>query len=74
VKGIGEGRIRTEPGDFDTIVIKSLLKSEGTFRSRGDINICLTGDEKHISIRMRTRVAPGRVAATMTGGEYQGLQ
>jgi hypothetical protein len=70
VQVIKRERIHTKLGDFDTIVIKPLLKSEGIFNRRGDMYIWLTDDEKRIPVQMRTKVAFGRVTATLTGGEY----
>lgn len=63
-------RISTSLGDFDTIVIKPLLKSEGIFNKRGDMYIWLTDDGKHVPVKMQTKVAVGRVTATLSGGNY----
>ncbi len=70
VRVLRKERIRTGRGEFDTIVIKPLLKSEGIFNKRGDMYIWLTDDGKHIPVKMQTKVAVGRVTATLTGGNY----
>lgn len=70
VQVLRKERIRTGLGDFDTIVIKPLLKSEGIFNKRGDMYIWLTDDEKHLPVKMQTKVAVGKVTATLTGGNY----
>jgi hypothetical protein len=70
VQVLRKERISTGLGDFDTIVIKPLLKSEGIFNKRGDMYIWLTDDEKHIPVKMQTKVAVGKVTATLTGGNY----
>jgi hypothetical protein len=70
VQVLRKERISTGLGDFDTIVIKPLLKSEGIFNKRGDMYIWLTDDRKHIPVKMRTKVAVGRVTATLAGGNY----
>lgn len=70
VQIIRKERVRTRLGDFDTIVIKPLLKSEGIFNKRGDMYIWLTDDDKHVPVKLRTKVAVGRVTATLSGGSY----
>jgi hypothetical protein len=70
VRSIRKERITTKLGYFDTIVIKPLLKSEGLFNRRGDMYIWLTDDDKRIPVKLQTKVALGKVTATLTGGEY----
>jgi hypothetical protein len=70
VRVLRKERITTKLGNFDTIVIKPLLKSEGLFSRRGDMYIWLTDDEKRIPVKLQTKVALGRVTATLTGGDY----
>jgi hypothetical protein len=70
VRVLRKERISTGLGDFDTIVIKPLLKSEGIFNKRGDMYIWLTDDEKHVPVKMQTKVAVGKVTATLIGGNY----
>lgn len=70
VQVLRKERISTSLGDFDTIVIKPLLKSEGIFNKRGDMYIWLTDDGKHVPVKMQTKVAVGRVTATLSGGNY----
>ncbi len=70
VRVLRRERITTKLGDFDTIVIQPLLKSEGIFNRRGDMYIWLTDDEKRIPVKLQTKVALGKVIATLTGGEY----
>jgi len=63
-------RITTQLGAFDTILIKPLMKSEGTFNRRGDIQIWLTDDARRLPVRMKTRVAVGSITATLVGGTF----
>jgi hypothetical protein len=70
VQVIRKERIDTKLGSFDTIVIRPLLKSEGIFNKRGDMYIWLTDDEKRVPVKMQTKVAVGRVTATLIGGNY----
>lgn len=70
VQVLRKEKIRTKLGSFDAIVIKPLMKSEGIFSRKGDIYIWLTDDEKHIPVKMQTKVAVGKVTATLVGGHY----
>jgi len=70
VQVIRKERIGTKLGSFDTVVIKPLLKSEGIFNKRGDMYIWLTDDDKRVPVKMQTKVAVGRVTATLVGGNY----
>ncbi len=70
VQVIRRERVSTKVGDFDTIMIRPLMKSEGIFNRRGDMFIWLTDDEKRIPVQVRTKVSLGRVTATLAGGDY----
>lgn len=70
VQIIRKEKVSTRLGDFDTIVIKPLLKSEGIFNKRGDMYIWLTDDDRHVPVKLQTKVAVGKVTATLIGGNY----
>ena len=63
-------KVKTKLGQFDTLVIKPLMKSEGIFNRKGDMYIWLTDDLKRIPVKMETKVAIGSVTATLVGGSY----
>jgi hypothetical protein len=63
-------KINTPAGTYDTIVVKPLLKSDGIFFRKGDIYIWLTDDNKHIPVKLQTKVAVGYVTATLVKGNY----
>jgi hypothetical protein len=63
-------KIKTKLGVFDTIVIKPLMKSEGTFNRKGDMYIWLTDDEKRIPVKLKTKIVVGHITATLVGGVY----
>ncbi len=70
VKVLGKERIRVPAGEFDTIVIKPLLKSEGIFSKKGDIYIWLTDDEKRIPVMVKSKVKIGSFKAKLSKGNY----
>ena len=63
-------KIKTGLGEFNTVVIKPLMKSEGIFNRKGDLYIWLTDDLKRIPVKMQTKVAVGSITATLVGGIY----
>jgi hypothetical protein len=63
-------KIKTQLGQFDTLVIKPLMKSEGIFNRKGDMYIWLTDDLKRIPVKMETKAVIGSITATLVGGNY----
>ncbi len=63
-------KIKTKLGEFDTIVIKPLMKSEGIFNRKGDVYIWLTDDKKRVPVKLESKVAIGSITATLTGGTF----
>jgi len=68
VQVLGKERISTPAGEFDTIVIKPLLKSEGVFLQKGEIYIWLTDDEKRIPVMLKSKVKIGSFTAQLSEG------
>ena len=70
VQVLRKEKIKTKLGEFDTVVIKPLMKSEGIFNGKGDLYIWLTDDLRHIPVKMQSKVAVGSITATLVGGIY----
>lgn len=70
VRVLRKERIKVPAGEFETIVIKPLMKSEGIFFRKGDIYIWLTDDGKRIPVRMKTKIKIGSITANLAGGSY----
>jgi len=70
VQVLRKEKIKTELGEFNTVVIKPLMKSEGIFNKKGDLYIWLTDDLKRIPVKMQTRVVVGSITATLAAGIY----
>ena len=62
--------VEVPAGQFKTIVIKPLMKSEGIFYRKGDIFIWLTDDEKRTPVMLKTKVKVGSITARLVGGTY----
>ena len=63
-------RVKTKLGEFETLVIKPLLKSEGIFNRKGDVYIWLTDDNRRIPVKLESKIAVGSITATLVGGTF----
>ena len=63
-------KIKTKMGEFETLVIKPLMKSEGIFNKKGDVYIWLSDDKKRIPVKLESKVAIGSITATLAGGTF----
>lgn len=65
IQVIKKETIKTSLGNFDSILIKPIMKSEGIFSRKGDIYIWLSDDEKRIPLMLQSKVAVGSIKATL---------
>jgi hypothetical protein len=70
VQVLRKERLKTGLGEFNTVVIKPLMKSEGIFNRKGDMVIWLTDDDRHIPVMMKTKIVVGSIVATLVSGTY----
>ncbi len=70
VQVLRKERVEVPAGEFDTIVIKPLMKSEGIFYRKGDIFIWLTDDDRKIPVKLQTKVKIGSINANLVGGNF----
>ncbi|MBI4654823.1 MAG: DUF3108 domain-containing protein [Nitrospirae bacterium] len=70
VQVLRKEKIMVPAGEFDTIVIKPILQSEGIFMRKGDIYIWLTDDEKKVPVMMKSKVKAGSFTVKLVEGEY----
>ena len=70
VQVLKKEKITLPIGKINTVVVKPLMKSEGIFYGKGEIFIWLTDDEKHIPVKMQTKVGIGSITATLVKGLY----
>lgn len=52
------------------LLVTPLLKFQGAFRSRGQINMWVTNDHRHIPVKLESRIAVGAFTAELTRVEY----
>jgi len=65
VKVLRKEKIKVPAGEYDTIVINPLLKSEGIFSKKGEIHIWLTDDEKKVPVMIKSKVKVGIINAKL---------
>lgn len=70
VKVLRREELKTDVGTFKTIVIMPILKTNGIFSKTGDLYIWLTDDERHIPVKMKSKVRIGSITAKLVGGSY----
>lgn len=70
VQVLRKERISVPAGDFDTIVIKPVLKSEGIFPKTGDITIWATDDDKKLPVLLKSKAVIGHFSAVLVEGDY----
>lgn len=51
-KPVGFERIRTDRGEFDTVLIRPVLRRNGNLEDKGDLRIWMTRDERHVPVRV----------------------
>ncbi len=70
VQVLRKEKVGVPAGEFNAIVVKPLMQSEGIFYRKGEIYIWLTDDERRIPVMLKTKVKIGSVNALLVGGAY----
>ncbi|MBI4843336.1 MAG: DUF3108 domain-containing protein [Nitrospirae bacterium] len=70
VQVIKKERIWVPAGEFDTILIKPVMQSEGIFLKKGDMYIWLTDDEKRIPVMIESEGKIGSFKVKLVEGAY----
>ena len=71
VKFLGRQQIEVPAGTFNSIVIEPLIQEGGLFKSEGRILIWLSDDERHVPVKVSTRVVIGSIDTDLR--EYSGI-
>lgn len=70
VQVIKKEKIRVPAGEFNTILIKPMFKSEGLFLKKGDVYIWLSDDEKRIPVMIEIQTKAGNFKVKLSEGAY----
>lgn len=68
VKVLGKERVRVPAGEFDTILVKPILKSEGIFLKKGDMYIWVTDDDRKLPVLFKSKVRIGHFTVKLIEG------
>lgn len=63
-------RVKTLAGDFDCIKVQPHLKFEGVFQQKGEIFVWVTDDERHIPVKIRSKIAIGSININLQEAEW----
>ncbi|UCD34862.1 MAG: DUF3108 domain-containing protein [Nitrospiraceae bacterium] len=69
VRVLGRETIRVDAGEFNTIVVKPILKSEGIFPKTGDITIWATDDDRKLPVLVKSKATIGYFKAVLVEGD-----
>ncbi len=70
VQVLRKEKVRVPAGEFNTIVIKPLLKSEGIFLKAGNIYIWATDDDRKLPVKLKSKASIGYFTALLVEGDY----
>ncbi len=69
VQVLRKEHVSVPAGEFDTILVKPILQSEGIFLRKGDIYIWLTDDERKIPVMIKSKVKVGNFTVELVKAE-----
>jgi hypothetical protein len=62
-------RVRVPAGEFETIVVRPIIKTGGIFAEGGEAEIYITDDERRVPVRLNSKMRVGTVVLELT--EYR---
>lgn len=68
VQVLKKEKIRVPAGEFDTILVKPLLKSEGLFRKTGDMYLWVSDDERKVPVLFSSKAKIGTFYVKLVEG------
>lgn len=70
VQVLQKEKIRVQSREFNTILIKPNLKSEGIFRRTGDVFIWITDDDRKLPVLMKSKALIGTFTVELAEGDF----
>ncbi len=70
IRVLRKEKVRVPAGEFSTIVIKPLLKSEGIFLRKGEMHIWLTDDDRRIPVMFTSKAKIGKFRVVLVEADY----
>jgi hypothetical protein len=66
VRVVKRERIEVPAGKFDCVMLEPVLKSEGIFKSKGQMFVWLSDDERRIPVLVKSKVPIGSISVSLT--------
>jgi len=66
VKVLRRERVEVPAGKFDCVVVEPVLKSEGIFKSKGEMFVWLSDDDRRIPVQVKSKVPIGSISVSLT--------
>jgi hypothetical protein len=66
VKVIRRERVEVPAGKFDCVVVEPIMKSEGIFKSKGEMFVWLSDDDRRIPVQVKSKVPIGSISVALT--------
>jgi Protein of unknown function (DUF3108) len=57
--------IQVPAGTFQTVVVEPILKGDGLFKAKGTLLIWMTDDERHLPVKMQSKIPVGSIRAEL---------
>lgn len=70
VKVLRKEKVRVIAGEFDTILVKPLLKSEGLFQKTGEMHLWVTDDDRKLPVRFESKAIIGKFTVMLAGEDF----
>jgi hypothetical protein len=70
VQVLRKEKVLVQSREFNTILIKPIMQSEGIFRRTGDIFIWVTDDDRKIPVLMKSKALIGTFTVELTEGDF----
>lgn len=66
VRVLRRERVEVPAGKFDCVVVEPILKTEGIFKSKGEMFVWLSDDDRRIPVQVKSKVPIGSISVTLT--------
>ncbi len=58
-------KVTVPAGTFDALVVEPILKGDGLFKAKGTLLIWLTDDDRHVPVKMQSKIPVGSIKAEL---------
>lgn len=66
VKVLRREKVKVPAGEFETVVVRPIIKTRGIFSEGGEAEVYITDDERRIPVQLRSKLKVGSVTMELT--------